>query len=255
MWPVLFRIDGFTFYSYGFMLAVGFLVAAWLGAREAEREGISWQWVFDLTLVLCISAIVGARLVYVITELPWFIKHPREALSLSGGGLSFFGGFGFALATGIAFARRSRVSAWVMADIAAPYVALAYAIARVGCFLNGCCYGTPSELPWAIPRSPQDLIPRHPTQIYASLGSLAIFAILLAIRRGRHFPGFRMFLYVGLYSVMRFVVEIFRDVPRILGPLSLAQIVCIPAFLLAIAGIGVLSATWREGRSNGTWMQ
>ncbi|HHV61874.1 MAG TPA: prolipoprotein diacylglyceryl transferase [Firmicutes bacterium] len=241
MRPILFQVWGMSVFSYGFMIAVAFIAGTALGVREARKRGIETEKVIDLALYLCISGIVGARLVYVLLDLPAYLEEPLEVLRLRDGGLSFHGGLFAAILVGIWFCKRSGVNPWVMADVAAPSIALGYSIARVGCFLNGCCYGLASNLPWAIACAAGDVTRRHPTQIYAALGSLAIFAILMRMRDHKRFPGYLMFLYVGLYSILRFVVEIFRDVPRFIGPLSIAQVASIIVGLAAFASIYLLS--------------
>jgi phosphatidylglycerol:prolipoprotein diacylglycerol transferase len=136
--------------------------------------------------------------------------------------------------------RRRGVDFWPFADIAVTYIPLGHALGRLGCFLNGCCYGERSEVPWAIPfrRVPMDLsqtpvgspvyidhckrfglsywddawsFPVHPTQLYSLLGLMSIFALLYLLRRKWHpFTGFVLPLYMVLYGIMRFIVEFYR---------------------------------------------
>jgi len=242
MRPILFQIGRVPILSYGFSLAIAFVVCTLLAMREAKRRDIDPDKVIDLALYLCISGIIGARLLFVLLDIPTYFKDPIQIINLRDGGLSYHGGFVAALLVGIAFTRRSGIDGWVMADIIAPLVALGYAIVRIGCLLNGCCYGIPTDVPWALACRAGDATLRHPTQIYASLASLAILIILYAKRDHKKFPGYLMFLYVGLYSISRFVVEIFRDVPRLIGPFSLAQLASLLFIFGAFASIYVLSS-------------
>ncbi|NPV52492.1 MAG: prolipoprotein diacylglyceryl transferase [Firmicutes bacterium] len=241
MRPILFYVHKVPVFSYGFMIAIAFIAGTILGVREARRRGIEPEKVIDLALCLCISGIIGARLLYILLDLPAYWGEPLEVLRFKDGGLSFHGGLFAAILAGIWFCKRSGVNPWVMADVAAAPVALGYSIARIGCFLNGCCYGVASNIPWAIACAAGDATRRHPTQLYAALGSLVIFAILMSLRGHRRFPGFLMFLYVGLYSILRFVVEVFRDVPRFAGPLSIAQVASVIVGFAAFACIHLLS--------------
>ena len=243
MRPILFQIWRIPVYSYGFSLAVAFILATVLAVREGRRRGIDPDRIIDLALYVCVAGILGARLLYVILELPAYIAEPANVIRLKDGGLSFFGGLFAAILVGIWFCRRSGIQTGVMADIAAPLVALGYSIVRVGCFLNGCCYGVESSVPWAMAAHAGDPTKRHPTQIYAAVLSLAIFFILLRGRGHKKFPGYLMFLYVGLYSISRFIVEIFRDVPRLLGPFSIAQLASVVIAVAAFWSIAVLSRT------------
>lgn len=242
MRPILFQIWRIPVFSYGFLLACAFVVGTILAVREARRRGMNPDRVIDLALYTCIAGIVGSRIVFVLLDIPTYFQDPLKILNLRDGGLSFQGGLASAILVGIWFCRREKITPWVMADVAAPLIALGYALVRLGCLLNGCCYGLPSNLPWALAARAGDDTLRHPTQLYAALLSLVIFFILFRLRSHRRFPGYLMFLYVGLYSVSRFIVESFRDVPRIIGPLSLAQLASIILAAGAFACISILSS-------------
>jgi phosphatidylglycerol:prolipoprotein diacylglycerol transferase len=252
MRPILFQIGRVPILSYGFSLALAFIICTLLGVREAKRRDIDPDKVLDLALYLCISGIIGARLLFVLLDIPTYFTNPIEIINLRDGGLSYQGGFIAALLVGIAFSRRSGINGWVLADIVAPLVALGYSIVRIGCLLNGCCFGLPADVPWALACRAGDATLRHPTQIYASLLSFVVFIILYAKKDHRKFPGYLMFLYVGLYSITRFIVEIFRDVPRLIGPFSLAQLASVVFVFGAFACIRVLSAEAIEEQSPAT---
>lgn len=243
MRPIILQIHGFAIHSYGLMLAVAFIVGI-IGARKALREqGGNPDNIVDLGIWILIGAIVGARVAYVVTEYRYFIANPGEILMINSGGLAFHGGLIGGFAAGIWYTKSHRLETWKIADIVTPYVALGYAIVRVGCLLNGCCYGLPTTVPWAMRCAANDPTLRHPTQIYSMLGSLVLFFILRSLRRHRQFPGFLFFLYVVLYSVLRFGVEYFRAGAKIYPWLSLAQVVCV---ILASAGLAVIG--WRRRR-------
>ena len=141
MHPIIVEIGPVTIYSYGVVVAVGFITAAWLAARQAASEGLSPEGILDIALVCIISGIIGARLLHVLLNLPYYMHSPAEILMLNRGGLAFQGGFFAAIAAGVLYAKRAGLSFLRAADIMAPYIALGQAIGRIGCFLNGCCYG------------------------------------------------------------------------------------------------------------------
>jgi len=126
--------------------------------------------------------------------------------------LSFHGGLVFAMLAGYVYTRFARLGFWQCADLVAPSVAIGYACTRIGCFINGCCYGCPTDLPWAVRFSHDGVLtaPSHPTQIYAALASLAIFFVLTKLEKMNRAPGFVFVSYLGLYGVYRFLVEILR---------------------------------------------
>lgn len=250
MRPVLFEVFGWPIYSYGLMLAIAFLIGIFGAGRSAKKIGVSFDNVVDLGVWILIGAIVGARLAYVITEYQYFLKYPWEIILINSGGLAFHGGLLGGFAAGFWYLKRKKIYPWKLADIIAPFIALGYAVVRIGCFLKGCCYGKQATVFWALPCSGNDHLLRHPTQIYSMIGSLLLFLILWKLRNHKRFPGFLFVLYIGLYSIMRFVVEFFRVAPMVFPWLSLAQLVCI---ILAVTAFGLIfwiDRRFNQGRRN-----
>lgn len=244
MHPKIVTIGPITIYSYGLFVAAAFLCGIYLAARAAPKDGVDRSLVIDLGLWVLISSIVGARALYILYNIDWYLAHPLEAL-LSQSGLAFHGGLGVAILVGILFLRRKGVSVLKVADLCAPSIAVGEAIGRVGCFLYGCCYGKPISLPIGIkfpPSSPAGLYcmeqfgtnqALHPTQLYSSLVGLAIFGILMLTRRYKKTDGELFLLYLILLSASRFVLEWFRaDAPEVLSFLTLPQV-----FSLLIGGV------------------
>jgi phosphatidylglycerol---prolipoprotein diacylglyceryl transferase len=244
MRPVLFYIFGWPIHSYGFMLAIAFLVAIIGVGKAAKKQEISFETIVDLATWVLIGAVIGARIAYVITEYHYFIHAPWwEVFKVNSGGLAFHGGLIGGFLAGFWFVKRKRIFPWKLADIVTPYIALGYSIVRIGCFLNGCCYGKVTTVPWALRCAANDLSLRHPTQLYSMFGSLLLFVILWRIHNHKQFAGFLFLLYIGLYSIMRFIVEIYRESPMVFPWLSLAQLVCIILGPMAFGLIGILE--WR----------
>lgn len=250
MRPVLFEVFGWPIYSYGFMLAIAFLIGIFGAGRFAKKIGVSFDNVVDLGVWILIGAIVGARLAYVITEYQYFLKYPWEIILINSGGLAFHGGLLGGFAAGFWYLKRKKIYPWKLADIIAPFIALGYAVVRIGCFLKGCCYGKQTSLFWALPCSGNDHLLRHPTQLYSMIGSLLLFLVLWKLRNHKRFPGFLFILYIGLYSIMRFLVEFFRVAPMVFPWLSLAQLVCIILAVIAFSLIFWIDRRFNQGRSN-----
>lgn len=244
MRPVLFEIFGLQIHAYGTMLAIAFLAAIWGVSRSAKSDGISLDTIIDLAIWVIIGAIVGARVAFVATEFQYFRSAPWWSIfMINNGGLAFHGGLIGGFLAGLSFLLVKKIYPWKLADHAAPFIALGYSIVRIGCFLKGCCYGKVTGFPLALRCAASDNALRHPTQLYSMIGSLALFFILWRFRKHNRFPGFLFLLYIGLYSILRFIVEYFRETPPFLPWLSLAQLVCV---LMAIVGFGsIFLIQWR----------
>jgi len=242
MYPVLIKIGPITIYTYGFFVAVGFLLGLYLAMRQAKREGISPERISDLGFYILIGAIGGSRLLYVALNAPHYLRNPIDIFKIWEGGLVFYGGLIAALALGIWYIRRHRLPVGRTADIFAPSLAIGHSIGRLGCFSAGCCYGRPTKLPWGVTfTNPESLaikgIPLHPTQIYESLGEFLIFITLITYRKKRPPSGSLILAYGALYSVLRFFVEFLRgDEERgfVATGISISQAVSIGVFLVSV---------------------
>jgi phosphatidylglycerol:prolipoprotein diacylglycerol transferase len=231
MYPKLFSFGPFTLYSYGLMLALAVLLSGGLLAREAgKRMGIARDVVYDLVFWVVLSGIAGARLFYVFLNLKYFISSPLEIVMLWNGGLAWQGSFFGGLAAFVVYLRKKNIPVWRFLDLAAPYVALGHAIGRVGCLLNGCCYGKP--VAWGLVFPSFD-VAVHPTQVYMSLTQLVIF-VLLRIAASRNFRDGQIFVwYLLLSSIDRFFIEFFRADHLLYAGLSIFQYVCLVVFMFA----------------------
>lgn len=232
--------------TYGLFIALGFLAAIYFIKKEAERIGENGERIMDLAFYLLLAAIVFSRLFYVFTFPAIFINDPFEVVRIWNGGLVFYGGFIGALITALVYLKIHDMPLWRTGDILAPGLALGHFLGRLGCFFAGCCYGKTCELPWAVrfthPLSlvPDELkgVPLHPTQLYSAFNNLAIFLILLSIRKIKPFNGFVFWIYVLIYGVTRSLIELLRNDHRggrFLGVLSVSQTIG-----LAMSGIAVI---------------
>lgn len=218
MHPILFQWGSLRVYSYGFFVALGVLAATLLLVKKVEKQGKSPQFVIDLVILIVVAGIIGARLVYVLLYEPgYYLAHPLHILMLREGGLAFYGALLFGLLTGYLYLRKIGVPFLAFLDLAAPAVALGYSFARIGCFLNGCCYGVPTTLPWGVVFPVVDALPRHPTQLYSLLSGVIIFVILELFSRRIRFRGQIFSLFLILYGLSRGVIELYRENPFVWG--------------------------------------
>ena len=229
MYPRLFTIPSFelfgrnvgplTLHTYGVLLAAAFLLGLWMAARQARREGLDAARVSDLAVYVLIAGLVGAKLLLLVVEWDYYSRYPKELLSIFQSGGVFYGGLIAAFPVAWWYLRRHQLPGWRVADALAPGVVLGQAVGRLGCLAAGCCYGRPTDVPWAITfrdiyatravGTPID-IPLHPTQLYESAAALLILVVLLWMAPRKRFHGQVVLSYVALYAIARFVVELFR---------------------------------------------
>ncbi|RLC43640.1 MAG: prolipoprotein diacylglyceryl transferase [Candidatus Coatesbacteria bacterium] len=245
MHPVLFRItETIAIRSYGVMLAIAFFVGIIIAIRFAKREGIKSSVVIDLSLWVILATIIGGRLLYVLMNLKDYLSSPLDILRIWQGGLIFYGGFFLSILVAVWFFKRNKINEWRGLDLLSPAAAIGYAIARIGCFLNGCCYGKPTDGPFGLIFSPESAagshyfgVPIHPTQLYAMVINLAIFFVLWYVYSRRRFYGQVFWSYVFLYSVYRFLIEFVRgDKGQIAFGMTAIQLVTIALFVCSIIG-------------------
>jgi phosphatidylglycerol:prolipoprotein diacylglycerol transferase len=201
------------------MLVMAFAVATSLAMQEARKEEINPQFIFNLAFIVLLWGIVGARAMYVLEHSSLYLKDPREIIMLQHGGLSWFGGLLAASIAAVFYLKKIKVPPYDILDLVAPYVALAQAIGRVGCFLNGCCWGSTI----------------FPVQLYSSALLLLIFVFLRFRQKQPHLRGEIFFAYLFLYSIKRFIIEFWRlDNPRLWLGLTLFQFISLAIFAFAL---------------------
>lgn len=216
MLPTLLHIGPFTIRTYGLFVAIGIFAGLRYMLYAAKKNNIPGNKVLDLVLYAVAAGIIGARLAYVLTSLPYYAQHPVEIFKLWEGGLVYYGGFiaGAIAVVAYVFSHRE-LRLWRLADIVAPALALGHVFGRIGCFFAGCCYGAQCTLPWAVTFSnPESFAPagvsRHPTQLYEAFGNLVIFILLDRYNRSTHREGLAFAVYLVFYGVLRFCVEFLR---------------------------------------------
>ena len=245
MYPRLFEFGPITVYTYGVLLALAYLAGLKLAMVRAQARGLDANRVLDLGIYIIISALVGAKLLLLVTDYQTFSRDPRELLTLARSGGVFYGGLILAVGVALWYIRRIGLPLWTTCDVFAPGIALGHVGGRFGCFFAGCCYGKPTKLPWGItftdPFAAANVgtplgVPLHPTQLYEAGAELVILAVLLATeRKGRPFAGRTFWLYMLLYAVSRFFIEFFRGDERgAVGVFSTSQFISVLLAPLAI---------------------
>lgn len=266
MYPTLLSLGPLQFHAYAVFLSAGFLTAVLLIIRENYRRPNPWPitplgglWVFA-------GGLFGARLYYIAQY--GDLSRWYEAFYLWGGGLVFYGGALGGFIGGVIYVLIARAPVVQVGDLSITYVPLAHAIARIGCFLNGCCWGACSNVPWAvsyphrsapwaqhvreglIASDVQQSLPVHPTQLYESAALLLIFVLLRIFYKRPHHAGSVMLAYLFLYGLTRFIIESFRgDSTRHALDMTVSQYVGLGMMLTAAGLAGLLwVALWRNRR-------
>jgi len=246
MYPELFSIGPVTIYTYGVLLAASYLLGLQFARVRAQRWGLDPNRVLDLGIYIIIAALVGAKLLLLVTDFNQFRASAADLLSFARSAGVFYGGLIAAIAVAFWYIHRHRMPFWTTCDAFAPAIALGHVTGRLGCFAAGCCYGKATNVPWAViftnPAAAANVgtplgIPLHPTQLYESGAELLILIVLLATeRRGRPFPGRTFWLYMILYAVSRYIIEFYRGDPRgVIFGVSTSQFISLLLAPLAIA--------------------
>src|SRR5580765_3063600 len=237
-----------TIYTYGVLLAAAYLLGLQLALTRAKSRGLDSTRVMDLGIYIIISALLGAKLLLLFTDFQTFKSNPAELFNLLREGGVFYGGLIVAVLVALLYIRRIGLPLWTTCDVFAPGIALGHVVGRFGCLFAGCCYGKPTTRPWGItftdPFAAANVgtplgIPLHPTQLYEAGAELIILIVLLVTeRKGRPYPGRTFWLYMLLYAISRYVIEIFRGDDRgTVGIFSTSQFISI---VLAPLAIGML---------------
>ena len=252
MYPRLLELGPITVYTYGVLLAAAYLLGLKLAMVRARARNLDHTRVLDLGIYIIISALLGAKLLLLVTDWRTFTSSPGELLTLLRSGGVFYGGLIVAVAVSLWYIHRVGLPLWTTCDVFAPGIALGHVVGRLGCLFAGCCYGKPTNLPWGItftdPFAAANVgtplnTPLHPTQLYEAGAEALILIILLATEsRGRRFAGRTFWLYMLLYAISRFIVEIFRGDPRgTVGIFSTSQFISVLLAPLAVAMLVYLS--------------
>ncbi|OIO33555.1 MAG: prolipoprotein diacylglyceryl transferase [Candidatus Omnitrophica bacterium CG1_02_40_15] len=229
MHPIITKIGPFTIYSYGMMVAIAFLLGVFIAKLEAIRKNIKPDIVYDFSFYIIIGSIIGARIYYIFFfDLKEFLSDPVSIFKVWQGGLSIHGGILGGIIIGLIFSKIRKISFWKLADLISPSIILGQAIGRIGCFLNGCCFGMPMK--------PFYGMKNHPTQIYELVLDFIGFLMLWNLRKKINFVGGLFLFYLMAYSVIRIIVSQFRADNSYLWNtnLTLADLTSVTTFIIAM---------------------
>lgn len=251
MHPILVKIGPLYIYSYGLMVAIGFSVAMLLAYKRAHEFGIDKDKIIDFGIAILAGGLVGARALYVLTNLKYYIANPLEIINLTKGGLIWYGAFLFGIIVAIWFVKKNNINFWAGGDLMAPYIALAQAFGRIGCFLNGCCYGSIVHSDYILNvKFPHESVLRHPAQIYSVIVLILLYVILRRWQARRRFDGEVFLGYALLSSFGRFCLEFLRgDNPKILIGLTMSQFISIGIFVICLAIFIYRLNSWKKKHS------
>ena len=255
MHPILVRIGPVTLYTYGLMMMVAFAATTWLATRDARTRGLTQlgitpEQVIDGCCYVLLGGLIGGRLLYVALHWDEFAPAPAEVFAIWRGGLVWYGGFLGGIVVAWLYLRSKRLDVMRILDWFMPYVALGHALGRVGCFLNGCCYGRPTDAWCGV------LFPGHdtrvlPTQLFEAAGLVFLYIALRRLQRtplGAHRGGIVGAYLIG-YALLRFVIEGLRgDQTVFWAGLTLQQLISLG---LLVSGLLLLNLNRKKGLSPG----
>jgi phosphatidylglycerol:prolipoprotein diacylglycerol transferase len=307
MYPTIFHIPvlNIPIYGYGLMMVFAFLGTQWLASKLAVTKGIDPEIFVNVALLALVSGVIGSRISHVLENLPYYTDSKYTAwqnflnmINIRSGGLTFYGGLILATPVVLLYLLYRKVTPRLAMDICAPCLTLGLAIGRLGCFLNGCCYGAPANVPWAVqfpfnsnayidavdagkiipppqlevptvnnhfrlvtneelargyvltgdsqqPRfylppdakavaAAQHSPPVHPAQIYSTITSLLLTALLLSYFFLPHTGGRVFALMLMLEGPSRFLLEMLRVEPPVVGNLSLSMVIGLILFVVGV---------------------
>jgi phosphatidylglycerol:prolipoprotein diacylglycerol transferase len=215
--PILFSMGSIKIHSWGVMLAIAFLLALIFMLKDAKKQKINSRHIWNLWFLCLIGGIIGSRILYVLLNAKHYLANPLEILQIWQGGMASYGGVALAIILVLFYIKNKKLDAIKITNLMAPYIALGFAVGRIGCFLNWDDFGIQSSLPWAI--SAFGDFPRHPTQLYLSALDFLLFFGLKKINRIKKtlknktpkflkFPTLAIFLF--LFAIIRLAIEPLR---------------------------------------------
>lgn len=267
-------VHGIPVFGYGLMMFIGFSAATWLAARRVQTVGLPAEVIWDMMMWALIPGLIGARVTYLAQNWERVVRAKQgfakivALFALWDGGIVFYGSVIGGIVGIVLYCRRRAISPVLLFDVIAPSLFVGEGFGRIGCFLYGCCFGRPCDLPWAVRFPPDSLtfeklvergtippdatwtISLHPTQIYSSFAAFVLAGILAWYFRHRKFDGSVMALAWILYPINRYILETLRDdEPGRLGTdFTFSQLVSIG---LVISGVAAMFYFSQAGRLTG----
>lgn len=246
MYPILFNLGPLTVRSYGLFLVLAFIFGTYVVWKEGKRGGYNEEKLLDFSVVLLVSALIGARVYYILLHLGVFLEEPFKAFYLWQGGFAFHGALIGAIVGGYFYTKRVKWPFYQLADLVAVAASLSGAIAKIGAFLSGADYGTASSLPWGVHFVGQ-VGKRHPVQLYEAFYFLIIFLILKELDKRKQRSGGIFYLYLFLIGLGRWVLEFYRGDSTYIGSIKVAHLVSLVLVVVGLVGLYYFSRRdWRS---------
>ncbi len=225
MYPILFSTPWFNVYSYGLLIALGYTLGTILILREARKENLDSSAIFDMLLLQLIVGICGSRLLFILEYTPDKLAF-TNFFAFEQGGLTFYGAVISSIIFDLLYIKYRQLPFWKVMDCTGYGLPAGIALARLGCLLNGCCYGTVCNYSWGMQFAAAGPEKVHPTQLYESLGALLIWYLLYKLRPRRRNYGEIFLACMASYGLLRFFIEFVRaENPQIVLGLTMAQII------------------------------
>jgi phosphatidylglycerol:prolipoprotein diacylglycerol transferase len=247
--PTVFNLGFYELRWYGVMVVLAVISIIGISWREAKRVGVPEDHIFSLAVWAIISGVVFSRIIHIIDQWEYYMENPSQILNFEG--LGVYGAvIGIILAV-VVYCLVKKLSVWQLGDIIAPGALVGMAIGRIGCTINGCCYGLPTTVPWAViyanPNSYAPLgIPIHPTQIYHILWNMAAFGVIWSLRKRLKPTGSLFLLYLALYAAGDLLVRFFREGTPFLFGIQQAQLIGIIILIITVPTLVI--RMWRAKR-------
>jgi phosphatidylglycerol---prolipoprotein diacylglyceryl transferase len=268
VYPILFHLGPFSLHTYGLAMALAFGLGIWVAIRRAEAHGWGGKFALDISVLILIFSLVGARATYVVTHWSEFSDHPWDTISpiqhtgqIGIAGLVLLGGVAAAFATVYVYARRHKKSFLAVTDLLIPPTALGIAIGRIGCFFNGCCFGLPTDMPWGVHFPPGSIAASvygagacvHPTELYESAFMLLTFAGLMWYDRVLKPLGRVTGWFLLIYGIGRYFNEGLRwyESEMVLWQMGSARFTFsqLLSVVMVLCGVALIALSYRRVRT------
>ncbi|MCK6622653.1 MAG: prolipoprotein diacylglyceryl transferase [Calditrichia bacterium] len=236
----LFQVGSISVYGYSLMLSIAFILGIVVALRESKKTGMKHEHILGVCPYIIIGSYLGSVLFNPVLSLPSFILTLGKSAINWDGGYVGWGGFLGALTFAMIYLKKNKVNGWRLVDTLVPSIGLGILLIKIGCFLNGCCFGVRTDLPWGINFGD---FPRHPTQLYHSLGGLIIFFLAITLKGKSRFDGWLFLVCLMIYSIVRIIEGVWRDNPKYWLNLSTMQWTSI---LILSVSLIALFLNWRK---------
>ncbi len=243
---IAFTIYGIPIYWYAIIIVSSLILALILFKRKNNTFGIKYEDILDLSIILIPISFICARAYYVIFNIKAY-NNLQEILNIKDGGLAIYGGIIGGLITSYIFCKKRKINLLDLTDYIVPILALGQSIGRWGNFINVEAYGYETNLSWKMGIQKNGITKYvHPTFLYESIATFAIFIILNQISKKRKYKGEITYLYIITYSAVRFIIEGLRTDSLMLGNIRISQAVSLILLILATIKIMLIKLQNQE---------